>query len=286
MTSTDNLPAGDAALGSSAQKYRRRMRNYLLDVGLQLRYTMTIVIVAVFLTAGLGYKMYQATRDISKVIELSGMADPSVADELQGQFAASDRWVLWGIVGFGVVLVISIGAVGILITHKVAGPLFKISSFFARIRDNRIGPLPASLRKGDELQEFYASFLDMHQALRLRTEEEARTLGEIVSSLETGGAAGAQKALEELRQADPQLLSRPATPRATGRSAPPSFAREDRVKGERCEAMIERSAAYARRMRAALTRHRPCRNSPGKKQHAYPINVVAIQATPVPARPE
>jgi hypothetical protein len=200
MTSTENSPGADGALGMGAQKYRRRMRNYLLDVGLQLRYTMTIVIVAVFLTAGLGYKMYQATRDISKVIELSGMADPSVADELQGQFAASDRWVLWGIVGFGVVLVISIGAVGILITHKVAGPLFKIASFFARVRDNRIGPLPAGLRKGDELQEFYASFLDMHQAIRLRTEEEARALGEIVSALETGGPAGAQKALEELRQ--------------------------------------------------------------------------------------
>jgi hypothetical protein len=202
MTSTDNSPGvgTEGGLGMGAQKYRRRMRNYLLDVGLQLRYTMTIVIVAVFLTAGLGYKMYQATRDISKVIELSGMADPSVADELQGQFAASDRWVLWGIVGFGVVLVISVGAVGILITHKVAGPLFKISSFFARIRDNRIGPLPASLRKGDELQEFYASFLDMHQAIRLRTEEEARALGEIVSALETGGPVGAQKALEELRQ--------------------------------------------------------------------------------------
>ena len=78
MNTTDNAMA--------AQKYRRRMRNYLLDVGLQVRYTMTIVIVAVFLTAGLGYKMYQATRDISKVIELSGMADPSVAEELQGQF--------------------------------------------------------------------------------------------------------------------------------------------------------------------------------------------------------
>ena len=50
---------------NSAPKYRRKMRNYLLDVGLQVRYTMTIVIVAVFLTAGLGYKMYQATRDIS-----------------------------------------------------------------------------------------------------------------------------------------------------------------------------------------------------------------------------
>src|SRR5881394_1296483 len=140
MNSKENSPEAGAAAGggtgAGAQKYRRRMRNYLLDVGLQLRYTMTIVIVAVFLTGGLGYKMYQATRDIS------------------------------------------IGAVGILITHKVAGPLFKISSFFARIRDNRIGPLPAGLRKGDELQEFYASFLDMHQALRQRTEEETRVLGE------------------------------------------------------------------------------------------------------------
>jgi hypothetical protein len=186
----------------TAQKYKRKMRNYLLDVGLQIRYTMTIVIVAVFLTAGLGYKMYQATRDISKVIELSGMADPSVAEELQGQFASSDRWVLWGIVGFGVVLIISISAVGILITHKVAGPLFKISSFFARVRDNRIGQLPPSLRKGDELQEFYASFLDMHQALRQRTEEEARILGDALTILETGGTSGenAQKAIEDLKQ--------------------------------------------------------------------------------------
>src|SRR3954466_2038897 len=136
MTSTDHLPAADAGPGSSAQKYRRRMRNYLLDVGLQLRYTATIVVVAVFLTAGLGYKMYQATRDISTVILFRGLADPAIADELKAQFADSDRVVLWGIIGFGIVLVLSISAVGILITHKVAGPLFKIASYFGRIRDN------------------------------------------------------------------------------------------------------------------------------------------------------
>jgi len=184
---------------NSAPKYRRKMRNYLLDVGLQVRYTMTIVIVAVFLTAGLGYKMYQATRDISKVIELSGMADPTVANELRGQFAASDRWVLWGIVGFGVVLVISITAVGILITHKVAGPLFKIAAFFGRVKENRLGAIPQSLRKGDELQEFYGSFRDMHQALREKIDDDVRILGEAVSALESGGP-GAQKAVEDLRQ--------------------------------------------------------------------------------------
>src|SRR5688572_28109013 len=115
-----NTAAQNAAVGSP--KYRRRMRNYLLDVGLQLRYTMTIVLVAVVLTTGLGYKMYEATRDTSKVIEMTKLADPTVAGELSDQFAASDRWVLWGIIGFGVVLVISISAVGILITHRVAGP--------------------------------------------------------------------------------------------------------------------------------------------------------------------
>jgi hypothetical protein len=188
-----------AQSADGAQKYRRRMKNYLLDVGLQLRYTMTIVIVAVFLTAGLGYKMYQATRDTSKVIELSGMADPTVAGELRGQFASSDRWVLWGIVGFGVVLVISISAVGILITHKVAGPLFKITSFFARVRENRLGMIPAKLRKGDELQDFYGSFRDMHQALREKVQEDVKVLGDALTALESGGAVG-QKALDDLRQ--------------------------------------------------------------------------------------
>jgi hypothetical protein len=180
--------------------YKRKVRNYLLDVGLQLRYTATIVVVAIFLTAGLGFKMYQATRDVSKVILWTSLVDPSSADELQSQFANSDRVVLWGIVGFGVVLVLSIGAVGILITHKVAGPLYKIATFFGRVRDNRLGPAPANLRKGDELQEFYSAFKEMHQSIRARTEDDVRLLGAAVATLETAGSSPAiQRALEDLR---------------------------------------------------------------------------------------
>ena len=95
MNNTENGP-------SARPPYKRKVRNYLLDVGLQLRYTATIVIVAVFLTAGLGFKMYQATRDVSKVILWTSLVDPSSAEELQAQFSNSDRVVLWGIVGFGV----------------------------------------------------------------------------------------------------------------------------------------------------------------------------------------
>jgi methyl-accepting chemotaxis protein len=196
-----NTAAQHAVAG--APKYKRRMRNYLLDVGLQLRYTMTIVIVAVVLTAVLGYKMYEATRETSKVIEMTKLADPTVAGELSDQFASSDRWVIWGLIGVGIVLVISISAVGILITHRVAGPIFKVAGYFSRVRENRLGEIPQTLRKGDELQDFYSSFREMHQSLRERIEEDVRVLSQAVDQLEAAGAATSpplQRALEDLRQ--------------------------------------------------------------------------------------
>lgn len=188
---------------ASRPAYKRKVRNYLLDVGLQLRYTATIVVVAIFLTAGLGFKMYQATREISRIILFTGLADPATAQELQAQFANSDRVVLWGIIGFGLVLILSISAVGILITHKVVGPLYKISSFFSRVRDNQLGSVPAGLRKGDELQDFYSSFREMHQAVRDRVVEDVRVLGEAVTAIEStseGKTPAVQRALDELRQ--------------------------------------------------------------------------------------
>src|SRR5262245_34776351 len=109
-----------AASGTTPPRYRRRMRNYLIDVGLQIRYTAFIIMVAVFLTAALGYKIYEATQDTSKIIWMTGLVDPASAGELQDQFRSNDRVVLFGIVGFGLLLVLSIAGAGIWITHKVA----------------------------------------------------------------------------------------------------------------------------------------------------------------------
>src|SRR5204863_7647669 len=127
----------------------------------------------------------------------TSLVDPSSAEELQAQFANSDRVVLWSMVGLGLVLVLSISAVGILITHKVAGPLYKISTFFGRVRENRLGPAPRSLRKGDELQDFYISFRDMHQAIRERTEDDVRVLTNAIAVMESAGIRSGDATLEE-----------------------------------------------------------------------------------------
>ena len=132
-----------------------------------------------------GLRMYQATRDISKVILWTGLVDPATAAGAAVAVRAkrSDRAVghhrLRRRAG-----AVDRRASASCITHKVAGPLYKISSFFGRVRDNRLGPAPPSLRKGDELQEFYSSFREMHQAVRARVEDDVRVLGSALAAIE------------------------------------------------------------------------------------------------------
>jgi hypothetical protein len=193
----------DFTSGGTTLRHQRKLRNYLLDAGLQVRYTAFIIAVAIFLTAVLGWKIYEATRDTSKAILMTtGIVDPAFTEELQAQFRANDRVILFGVIGFGVLLVLSIFAAGIWITHKVAGPLYNMSRICGRVRDNKLSPSLRALRKGDELQEFYSSFRDMYEALRARAASDVQTLGTTIAALEAINPKqpGMQEALNELRE--------------------------------------------------------------------------------------
>ena len=202
----------DFTSGGTPLRHQRKLRNYLLDAGLQVRYTAFIIAVAIFLTAVLGYKIYEATRATSKAIEMtSGIMDPVFTAELEDKFRANDRIVLFGIIGFGVLLVLSIFASGIWITHKVAGPLYNMSRICARVRDNKLSPSLRQLRKGDELQEFYSSFREMYEALRTRTAGDVQALGAAIAALEginpkQPGVPEAINELKELRRQKEQSL--------------------------------------------------------------------------------
>jgi hypothetical protein len=180
---------------------KRKLRNYLLDVGLQLRYTVFIIAVAVFLTAFLGHRIYVATQETTRIVTMTAAADPSVERELRAQFQANDRVVLWGIVGFGVLLVLTVSVAGIWMTHKIAGPLHNIGSAFARVRDNRLPADLGNLRKGDELQAFHAGFREMYDAIRARVARDTAALDKAIAAIElqTERSGELNKALEDLR---------------------------------------------------------------------------------------
>lgn len=201
--STTETTAPDTGTTATTPRYRRKLRNYLIDVGLQVRYTAFTIGIAAILMLVLGWKIYQAVQDSSKIILMTGLVDPAIEAELKAQFRSNDRVVLFGLMGFGVVLVVSITAIGIWITHKVAGPLFSIEGICARIRDNKLAPaLRKQLRRGDELQAFYSTFRDMHESLRIRTDRDVQVLGEAIHRLEQAGADGgaARDSMEKLRE--------------------------------------------------------------------------------------
>lgn len=180
---------------------KRKLRNYLLDVGLQLRFTIFIIAIAVFLTAFLGYRIYVATQETTRIVTMTASVDPAAEQELRMQFQANDRVVLWGIVGFGVLLVFTVTAAGIWMTHKIAGPLHNIGMAFARVRDNRLPPDLGTLRKGDELHAFHASFREMYESIRGRVLADKDTLVKAIAAIEAQPSPSAelQASLLELR---------------------------------------------------------------------------------------
>jgi hypothetical protein len=192
-----------AAPASAAPRYKRRLRNYLIDVGLQIRYTAFIIVIAMGLTAVLGYMIYGAITETSQIILMNGIVDPANQGELEAQLRSNDRKVLLLIVAFGAVVILSIAAAGIWITHKVAGPLHNIAGICVRVRDNKLAPsLRQQLRKGDELQGFYSTFRDMYEALRTRADLDFKMLGDAIAVLEglATRTPAADEALEQLRR--------------------------------------------------------------------------------------
>jgi hypothetical protein len=125
-----------------------------------------------------------------------------VSQGLQQQSAALEaqqRSTLYVLFGGLSLLVLVIGVAGIVFTHKVAGPIFKMKGLLARLGEGH-WRLPSGLRKGDELHHFFEAFVKMVEALRSR---EARSIGRLDKALgELDGKVEPDKlvGLRELRR--------------------------------------------------------------------------------------
>lgn len=84
--------------------------------------------------------------------------------DITAQIAAiegNNRRILYVMVGSGVLLTLGLALFGIKMTHKVAGPLHKVTLYLGKMRDGRYDKV-YDLRKGDQLLEFYEHFKHAH----------------------------------------------------------------------------------------------------------------------------
>jgi nitrogen fixation/metabolism regulation signal transduction histidine kinase len=108
-------------------------------------------------------------------------------------------------------LVIAIGAAGIVVTHRVAGPIYKMKKLLGYVGDGHLH-LNDKLRKGDELQHFFDSFEKMVQSLRQRQQVEIAKLDEAIISLQHTVPEEQLSALKSLRQEMQEALETSPAP--------------------------------------------------------------------------
>jgi nitrogen fixation/metabolism regulation signal transduction histidine kinase len=80
-------------------------------------------------------------------------------------------------------LVVGVGVAGIIVTHRVAGPIHKMKRLLGYVGDGHLR-LTEKLRKGDELQHFFDAFEKMVESLRERQLMEIGKLDQAIGSLE------------------------------------------------------------------------------------------------------
>jgi len=207
---------------------QRRLRNYLLDAPLQLRFTSILLLgtllgaglLGIFLARALNRLADQAERAVearaaaaqashelhnaalSKTL-LERFGDPQFTAQMERQAQAIDaayvaeqtqvseqrvevqreqKRIGWLV--FLSVLVFSFGvlALGIVLTHRIAGPVFRVRRLLDDLKEGRRQVPSHGLRDGDELRDLFDSAADLVRTLRAEDEATLATVSEVLRS--------------------------------------------------------------------------------------------------------
>ena len=188
-------PTAATGLPPPRSRHQRKLSNYMLDKSLQLRYVLLVSILSAVIAGALGYMIYDQRRTASESIErdLQALTQADAShQEFQEQVASGlesdDQALVYKMIAVGFALVIILSAYLVIMTHKVAGPLFKVSMYFDHMAEGRLGAV-TPLRRGDMLQDFFGDFKAMHESLRARAQSDAEAM---------------ERAARALREAAPQ----------------------------------------------------------------------------------
>lgn len=102
----------------------------------------------------------------------------------------------WSLVGGLSLLVLVMGIMGIFVTHKIAGPIYKMKLLLGQVGAGKLN-FRGGLRKGDELQDFFDAFQVMVDKLKARQTGEIERLDAALAAAKADGVSDAS--LEKLR---------------------------------------------------------------------------------------
>jgi len=157
----------DQVPGARPAPFRRR--TVLLDRGFQLRYSLLLATLGAAAVALLGALAYQVHAS-------------AAGSEPSAQMSAAGQTLLWLTVVAALGTAVVLGLFGLLLTHRVAGPVHVMGLYMAALAAGRY-PRLRPLRKGDELRQFFERFREAVDRIRSREADEARALSHVLAAL-------------------------------------------------------------------------------------------------------
>ncbi len=200
-------------------------RRFLLDRGFQLKYALVMALAGLLVAVVFGLWLHQVhTQAVS-------LLSPDAAT--RALIERSDTLLMGAFAAIAVLLASALGLLGVVITHRVAGPVFVMSHYLTVLAQGRF-PRMRTLRRSDELKSFFRVFIDAVEAMKKREARHVALLQDAVERLHGPAArlpelqpvlraleAAANERRLALAADDPELtpIAVPA-PRASGERRP------------------------------------------------------------------
>jgi hypothetical protein len=164
-----------------AQQYKRRLIP-IVDRAFQFKYTAIILLVAATTSTVLGFFLLEAYREMNEVIGLAAIS-PEIGEKLD----ADDAKKVFSIIVLSLVAEVAIlGVLGLIITHRVCGPIFVITRHLGTMVDGRY-PALRPLRAGDEFAPMFESFKQLVDTQRDRDAAEVSKLNKAMAAAREKG---------------------------------------------------------------------------------------------------
>jgi hypothetical protein len=165
------MAEASAAPGAKSEGHRR---HYLVDRGFQLKYALLMAVAGLVVAAVFGLWLHQAHAQATALLA----PDP----ETRALVERSDRLLLVAFAVIAVLLAAALGLLGVVITHRVAGPVFVMGHYLEVLARGRF-PRMRTLRRSDELKAFFRTFIGAVDDMKIREAKHTAVLEDAVQRM-------------------------------------------------------------------------------------------------------
>jgi len=160
------------------QRKKALRTQYLIDKKFQLKYTVGIIIVVVAMSVFFALAARSYIQDVLTASVQTQLTESQAAASLAREQVKSLSNNIFLLFGFFVLIITMFS---ILITHRIAGPMFSLKRRMMEVAQGIIHAKPLQFRKTDEFQEVAETFNMMMQNLHKMRKEELQEIHDVLA---------------------------------------------------------------------------------------------------------